>query len=257
MLYGKYLKIQLKSAMEYRVTLLFDTISSMLYTVASFFGIYLLFQQFETVGVYSFQDVLITYSIICFAHSVSDCIFRGFDQFDKLVSTGELDRLLIRPRSIFMQVLGYKTELTRLGRMLFCLAVLIVGLVWLPIEWTLLKVFTVIFMIVGACVIYLALVLVYAGLCIFTVEGLEVMNIFTSGGRELSQYPLDIYHKFFKTVFTFVIPFGLVNYLPLRYLLGYTANIFYVFVPLFTILFFILCYLFFKWSITKYKSTGS
>ncbi len=257
MLYGKYLKIQLKSAMEYRVTLLFDTISSMLYTVAAFFGVYLLFQQFETVGGYTFSDVMITYSIICLAHAVSDCIFRGFDQFDKLVSTGELDRLLIRPRSIFLQVLGYKTELTRIGRMLFCLAVLIVGLIIAPIEWTLLKVLTIIFTVIGACVIYLALVLVYAGLCIFTVEGLEVVNIFTSGGRELSQYPLDIYHKFFKIVFTFIIPFGLVNYLPLRFLLGYTTNIFYVFVPLFTILFYVICYLFFRWAITKYKSTGS
>jgi len=257
MLYGKYLKIQLKSAMEYRVTLLFDTISSMLYTVAAFFGVYLLFQQFEMVGGYTFSDVMVTYSIICLAHAVSDCIFRGFDQFDKLVSTGELDRLLIRPRSIFLQVLGYKTELTRIGRMLFCLAVLIVGLIIAPIEWTFLKVLTVIFMIIGACVIYLALVLVYAGLCIFTVEGLEVVNIFTSGGRELSQYPLDIYHKFFKVVFTFVIPFGLVNYLPLRFLLGYTTNIFYAFVPLFTIIFFIICYIFFRWSLTKYKSTGS
>jgi len=257
MLYGKYLKIQLKSAMEYRVTLLFDTISSMLYTVAAFFGVYLLFQQFEMVGGYTFSDVMVTYSIICLAHAVSDCIFRGFDQFDKLVSTGELDKLLIRPRSIFLQVLGYKTELTRIGRMMFCLAVLIVGLIIAPIEWTVLKVLTIIFMVVGACVIYLALVLVYAWLCIFTVEGLEVVNIFTSGGRELSQYPLDIYHKFFKIVFTFVIPFGLVNYLPLRFLLGYTTNIFYVFVPLFTIIFFILCYIFFRWSITKYKSTGS
>jgi len=162
MLYGKYLKIQLKSAMEYRVTLLFDTISSMLYTVAAFFGGYLLFQQFEMVGGYTFSDVMVTYSIICLAHAVSDCIFRGFDQFDKLVSTGELDKLLIRPRSIFLQVLGYKTELTRIGRMLFCLAVLIVGLIIAPIEWTVLKVLTIIFMVVGACVIYLALVLVYA-----------------------------------------------------------------------------------------------
>lgn len=257
MLYGKYLKIQLKSAMEYRTTLIFEIITSMLYTVASFFGIYLLFQEFKTVGGYTFSDVLITYSIVCAAHSISDCFFRGFDQFDKLVSTGELDRLLIRPRSIFLQVLGYKTELTRIGRMSFCIAVLIVALILAPIEWTLMKVLVVMLMFFGASLIYLGLTLVYSGLCIFTVEGLEVMNVFISGGRELAQYPLDIYHKFFKTVFTFVIPFGLVNYLPLRFLLGYTTNIFYAFVPLFTIVFFMICYLFFRWSITKYKSTGS
>lgn len=257
MLYGKYLKIQLKSAFEYRTALIFDTITSALNTVVTFLGIFFLFQSFETVAGYTFYDVLITYSIICMAHSISECFFRGFDQFEKLIIKGELDRLLIRPRSLFIQILGYKIEFVKIGRIILCLGVLIFALIMAPIQWTIMKVITLILMILGSILLFLGMFLIYSGLCIFTVEGLEVVNVFTCGGRDMAEYPLDIYSKFFKVIFTYVIPFGMVNYLPLRYLLGYSNTLLHAFAPVFVLIFFAICYLFFRWALTKYKSTGS
>lgn len=257
-LYGKYLSIQLKSMFEYKASLIFNTITSALYTIVTFFGVYFLFQKFDTVAGYTMSDILITYSIISFSFYLTQCFFRGFDDFDKLVITGELDRFLIRPRSIFLQVLGHKIEFSRLGRVLFSGLVMIVVFATSNIDWTVMKVLTIILMNVGSILIFAGMFLFYSGICIFTVEGLEVVNIITHGGHQLSEYPIDIYSKFFKIVFTYIIPFGCVNYLPLHYLLGKSgATILYALSPLFTIVFFILCYIFFRWAITKYKSTGS
>ena len=257
-LYRKYVSLQIKSALQYKASLIFDIFSSLLTTLATFFGIILLFQKFESVGGYTISEVLITYSLIYFAFSMSEMIFRGFDQFDILVRTGELDRLLIRPRSIFMQVLGYKIEFNKFGRAMFALVLLVYSLITSTIVWNLMKVFVVVIMFIGAVIIFAGMFLIYSGLSIFTIEGLEVVNVITNGGRDLCEYPIDVYSNVFRKVFTYIIPLACVNYLPLQYLLGYpNATLLYALSPLFSVVFFAVSYLFFRWALTKYKSTGS
>lgn len=257
-MYFKYLSLQMKTAFEYRGSLAFNMISSALTTVATFFGILCLFEKFNTVGGYTINQVLITYSIVTFSFAIAECFFRGFDQFDKLVQTGELDRLLIRPRSIFLQVLGSKAEWNKLGRMFFSGGIIIYALLNANIVWSAMKVVVVLLTILGTIIMFVALFMIYASVSIFTIEGLEAVNIITNGGRDLCYYPLDIYSGFFKRIFTFIIPFACINYLPLQYLLGFEgAGLIYALSPLFSIVFFAICLGIFQWSLTKYKSTGN
>ncbi|GMQ62677.1 hypothetical protein AN2V17_19090 [Vallitalea sp. AN17-2] len=73
------------------------------------------------------------------------------------------------------------------------------------------------------------------------------------------QYPLGIYKKWVKNFFTFVVPFGCVNYYPLMYLLdkNNSNNILYIISPIFGILFIIPCLLVWRIGVRHYKSTGS
>ena len=79
----------------------------------------------------------------------------------------------------------------------------------------------------------------------WTVEAIEVANILTDGVREYASYPLDIYPKWIKNFFTFIIPFGCVNYLPLLSLIGRRSGseAFYMLLPLLGTLFIIRKYL--------------
>ena len=54
---------------------------------------------------------------------------------------------------------------------------------------------TLIFMILGGIVLFAGVYLIFAGLCFFTLEGLEFINILTDGMREHGRYPLSIYGK--------------------------------------------------------------
>ncbi len=84
-----------------------------------------------------------------------------------------------------------------------------------------------------------------------------MMNIFTDGARDLTQYPLDIYKEWVKKFFTFVIPLALVNYYPLLYIIGRSTNKLYIISPLLSILFVIPCYMVWKIGLKKYRSIGS
>ncbi|MCA0384887.1 MAG: ABC-2 family transporter protein [Firmicutes bacterium] len=99
----------------------------------------------------------------------------------------------------------------------------------------------------------------FAALAFWTIEGHEIANIFTDGGRELSQYPLTIYAKSIQRFFTFIVPFGVINTIPLNYLLDKQtlAGHFTALIPYLGILFLLPALLFWNYGVKRYQSTGS
>ena len=112
-------------------------------------------------------------------------------------------------------------------------------------------------MLIGGSLLFTGLFLVYAALCFFTLEGLEFMNVLTDGGREYGKYPIDVYGKRMMQFATLIVPYTLVQYYPLQFLLGRTDNVLYMFLPLLAIVFIVPCYLLWRFGVRHYKSSGS
>lgn len=258
-LYLRYMSILFKSQMEYRTSFILLSIGQFFVPFLVFLGIFMFFQRFDSLAGWTLYEVALCYSIIHIAFSVSECFARGFDSFSSLVINGDFDRILVRPRNTVLQVLGSKFEFTRVGRFIQSIIVLAYCLINLQIYWNTYKVLTLAFMIASGVFIFVGIYILGASLCFWTTEGLEVINIFTDGGREMSQYPLSIYKDWVRKFFTFVIPFGTVNYLPLMFILGKVSGnkLIYMFTPTFGILFIVPCLLVWKIGVVHYKSTGS
>ena len=76
----------------------------------------------------------------------------------------------------------------------------------------------------GAC-LFFGIIVLQATLAFFTIETLELMNVFTYGGVEAAQYPLAIYRPWFRRFFTFVVPIACVAYYPLLIVTERTASV--------------------------------
>lgn len=258
-LYIHYLAIQFKSQMQYRTSFWLLTVGQFFIPFSVFAGLYFMFERFGQVRGWSFYEVALCFAVIHLAFSFSECFSRGFDAFSTLVGSGDFDRLLVRPRTTALQVLGSKFEFTRFGRLMQSCLVLAVALVHLPIAWNAAKAMTLVFMVASGVMIFTGIFMLAATLCFWTIEGLEIANIFTDGGREMAQYPLNIYQKWVTVFFTFIIPFGCVNYLPMLYILGRADGngILYMLTPLAGFAFMLPCVLVWQFGVRHYRSTGS
>lgn len=258
-LYIRYMSIILKSELQYRTSFTLLSIGQFFVPFLVFISIFLLFQRFPSIGGWSLYEVALCYSVIHISFSISECFARGFDAFSSLIINGDFDRILVRPRNTILQVLGSKFEFTRVGRLIQSIIVLVFSLSNLDIVWNPYKVATFILMIISGIVIFTGIYMLGAALCFWTIEGLEVVNIFTDGGREMAQYPLSIYKEWIRKFFTFVIPFGTVNYLPLMFILDKVEGnkLLYMFTPVYGIIFIIPCILVWNLGVKHYKSTGS
>lgn len=256
-LYFKYLEMQLKIALAYKKTFIISIIAKSASSIFAFVSIIFLFDKFGNIDGYTLDNIMICFIVSFLGYSVSESFFRAFDRFDKILSNGEFDRILVRPRNIVLQVLGTDISFERLGKALVAMIIFIYLLVSNPELLQMDKLITILLMVICSCVLYSALFVLKAGITFFTTQSLEIMNIFTDGTRDLTQYPLDIYVKWVQKFFTYVIPLALVSYYPLLYIIGKTENKFYIIIPLFSILFIIPCYIVWRIGIRKYKSIGS
>ena len=206
---------------------------------------------------YTYEEVILCFGIMLLEFSIAEMVVRGFDQFSSMVKMGEFDRVLVRPRSSVLQVLGSKFELSRLGKILQGVVVFVYAIRAADVSWNGWKIATVIFMIVGGVSLFSGLFMIYAALCFFTLEGLEFMNVFTDGGREFGRYPIGIYGKRILQFCTFVVPYALVQFYPAMYVMGREDGTGYVFLPLLACLFLLPCYVLWRVGVRHYQSAGS
>lgn len=256
-LYLHYISINVRSMMQYKASFFLTAMGQFLVSFNVFLGVFFMFQRFSNVKGFTYSEVLLCFSIMLLEFSLAEMWARGFDVFPGMVRQGTFDRVLVRPRGEILQVLGSKFELTRIGRMLQAIVMFIYGIAESNVAWNPLKVLTVVFMLIGGTALFTGIFIVYAGLCFFTLDGLEFMNVLTDGAREYGKYPVGVYGKRMLQFTTFVVPYALVQYYPLLYLLGRETDIGYVFLPLLAVLFLFPCYLFWRFGVRHYKSSGS
>lgn len=256
-LYFHYVSVNIRSTMQYKASFLLTAIGQFLVSFTIFLGIFFMFQRFSKVEGFTYSEVLLCFAIMLMEFSLAEMFARGFDQFSGMVKTGEFDRILVRPRNEIIQVLGSKFELTRIGRMMQAVVMFIYGIVKSEITWSFSKILTVVFMLVGGTAVFTALFLIYAALCFFTLDGLEFMNILTDGAREFGKYPVGVYGKGILIFATFFVPYALVQYYPLLYILGRRTEIFLMLLPLLACWFLVPALLLWRFGVRHYKSSGS
>lgn len=256
-LYMHYVSINVRAMMQYKTSFFLSAIGQFLVSFNVFLGVFFMFQRFSKVEGFTYSEVLLCFSIILLEFSLAEMVARGFDTFSGTVKTGEFDRILVRPQNEIVQVLGSKFELTRIGRMIQAIVMFVYGILKSEVVWSFPRVLTVVFMLIGGTAVFAALFLIYAALCFFTLDGLEFMNVFTDGAREFGKYPVGIYGKKMLLFTTFVVPYALIQYYPLLYILGQRTEIVFMFLPLFACLFVIPALLLWKFGVRHYKSSGS
>lgn len=256
-LYFHYISIVIRSTMEYKASFLLTAMGQFLVSFNVFLGIYFLFARFSEVKGYTYSKVLLCFAIMLMEFSLAECFARGFDSFSGIVREGQFDRILVRPQSPVLQVLGSKFELSRIGRMFQAVVMFLYGISHSNILWTWDKALTVISMLFGGTLLFVSIFLIYAALCFFTLDGLEFMNVLTDGAREYGKYPIDVYGSRIMKICTYIVPYTLVQYYPLQYLLGRTDNPIYALYPFGTIVFALISYGVWRFGISHYQSAGS
>ena len=256
-LYRHYLSLSIRSSMQYKSSFWLTMLGQALTTISTLLGVIFMFQRFPEVKGFTLDDVILCAGIVQLQFALAEMWARGFDRFSQIVRLGEYDRILLRPRGKILQVFGSQFELSRIGRIIQGVLMLVYALVRIRLRWDFLRVLTLVNMLIGGTGVFTGICILRAALCFFTLEGLEVMNIFFDGAREHGKYPLNIYGDKFLLFCTVAIPYALVQYYPLLYLLGRRTDWYLPFLPLLALWFLIPCLLAFSAGVRHYQSSGS
>jgi ABC-2 type transport system permease protein len=220
-MYARYVGVSLRSQMVYPAAFAWSSFGAFATTIVDFFGVWALFARFDQVAGWRFAEVALLYGVVSVSFAIADAVTRGFDIFGELfVKTGDFDRLLVRPRSTVLQLLGYELRASRIGRLGQGVLAWVIAAQLSTVPWSWGAAGTLAFAVAGGVALFSGILVLQGTLAFWTVESLEIANALTYGGVEAGQYPLDVYARWFRNFLTFIVPLAGVVYFPVAWVLG-------------------------------------
>ena len=260
----RLLRIQIRSQIQYPTSFIMEVISSTFILGFYFVAFALAFSRFDAIGGWTLGEIAFIWGLAEFSFGTMDMLFSGFDYdaFGPLVRRGRFDQLLLRPVNITLQVFGSRFVLRRLGKMAEGLIIFFFGLSQINIHWTVLKILYIPVLSLSQILFYGALFIIGATTTFWTMERLEILNAFTYGGNEVMSYPMYIFPRPIRWIFTYLIPVIFMSYFPAVYILDkydpfQAPAVFFFLAPLVAIGMFLLALRFWRFGIQNYQSTGS
>lgn len=218
-LYFRSMKMLIRCQMEYPLSFLLNTLSQFIMMGGELLAVILLVDRFHTVGQWQASHILFFFGLMTLTFYLVEFFARGISNFSPVVQTGSLDTMLLRPRGVLTQVMCHAMDPRRIGCIAVGIAAMWMGAHQAQVQWTWLKALVLLESITGGFLLIVALFLIEAYTCLHSVKSVEMVNVFTYGGRSTCQYPIDIYPAPLKLLFTVVAPFALTMHVPAAYIL--------------------------------------
>jgi ABC-2 type transport system permease protein len=259
-LYRRYVATSLRAQMQYPTAFIVTSVGAFTATVVDFLAMWALFARFRQIDGWRFDEVALLYGVVGVAFALADALTRGFDIFgEQFIKTGDFDRLLVRPRSLVLQLLGFEVRANRIGRLAQAVMVWAIAVQLSPLAWTWRMWGPLIVAVAGGVALFIGIIILQATLAFWTVESLEIANTLTYGGVEAGQYPLDIYARWFRNFLVYVVPIGCVVYLPVASVLGRARGAAWIgwLAPLAGFAFLAVSLWVWRFGVRRYTSTGS
>lgn len=258
----RLLGARLRGQMQYKTSFVLQIVSNALIHVGEMIAILFLFDRFGTLGGWGKGEVAFLYGFSALAFGVAHTIAAGFSTFSEQIRRGDFDRVLTRPMSAFLQVLGADLQLRRLGGAVQGIVALTIAFRLIDVSWTPGRVLWFVVALLSATALFVALFWLDATFSFWTTEGTEAFNILTYGGQYVSIYPLHIFDAWLRGIFLWLVPLGFVIYAPSLYLLDKPTPLdlpgWLRFVaPFAAAAFWLVAFALWRIGVCRYRSTGT
>ncbi|NKB67382.1 MAG: ABC transporter permease [Candidatus Latescibacteria bacterium] len=261
-LYGQYIALSIRGQMQYRASFIMMSIAYFIGTGIEFVGIWGLFDRFAQLRSWTLAEVALFYGMVTMSMALTKTVSYGYDRFEDMVTSGDFDRLLLRPRSTALQLLSQRLQIARIGSIGQSFCVLAWACLELNVAWSPARLALLVAAIIGGSCIFKGLFILRATLCFWTTQGLDVTSALSYGGVETARYPLNIYRAWFRRFFTYIVPLAFISYYPALAILGRndplgSGRLLQWSAPLAGFAFLAISLMVWGWGVRHYRSTGS
>src|SRR3954468_2029710 len=133
----RYMSASVKAQMQYPGNMMMIVAGQFVTTILDLVAIWALFSRFGSVDGWRFGDVAMFFGLVSISFAIADFLSRGFDVLGtEFIKTGNFDRILLRPRTTTLQLIGHDFRFSRTGRLLQGLVVTAIGTNSIGFHWT-------------------------------------------------------------------------------------------------------------------------
>jgi ABC-2 type transport system permease protein len=258
-----YSKTTAKSWFQYRVDAVLKSLAVFLREATGIIVIYFTLLKFDTLDGWNIYEMLFLFSLLFLTYGIMTTFFTGLRDFGNTVRDGSFDRFILRPRGILFQIIFVNSDwFAAIGHGGLGLTLFLISAGKVGIRWSVGNVIYYVFTVFGGVFIQGAVFLLLAALNIYLLQTNSLKEILYWNMRRFAGYPISIFHKVIQILMIYVMPFAFVDYFPAQYLLRKDdmleyPDIFMCLTPVIGVVMYLLAYLFWRYSLRFYKSSGN
>lgn len=221
--YATILASRLRSQRVYGTSFALDVSASLLFGLIEFVEVWIVFHNVRSFGGLSFDQICLLFGLSHCAYALSQVLVGHVDTLPTFLREGTMEAFYLRPLSLLGQLVTSEIALRRLGWVAVGGTALGYGLVVNPIAWSPATVVLLVMTLLSGVAIFCGIFVAAAACQFFLIDGQELTNAFTYGGRYASQQPASIFPPYLVGVFVVAVPVAFVGYVPTLALLGLSA----------------------------------
>lgn len=256
----RLIQLEIKSGLEYRGSFLIHTIAMILNYASAFTAIWILLQQFGTLGGWIWPEIALLLSFQLLAYAIGAATsFIQFRNFEEMIRKGDFDILLVKPFSPWAYITFSGLHTGYAGHILLALGLMTWSLTQLEIAWSPGLAAYGLFSLVNGCLVVAAIMTMIGISAMVLVQSRHIYEVFF-GFWQLTRYPMNIFPLGLQWLLVTIVPLGFMNYIPVSVFLGKDVATLGQFAPVFSLISGILCVLaamrFWRFCIGRYQGAG-
>lgn len=241
-----YLKISIKTALEYRLNFIVQTISMILNDLVWMIFWFIIFNKFTQINGWKMQDMILLYTVILVAYGITGVFFGNRSKIAISIVEGRLDYYMTLPKNILYHLLTSRASWFSLGDLLLGMGL---AFAFIPLN----QVPLYILLVILSSIIILSFSIISGSLAFFMDNSEETCRTLNMGLISFASYPISIYQGFTRILILLIIPAGFVSGVPVQLLKSFDMT-WLLYMIGFTILLTIVAISVFYYGLRKYES---
>jgi len=220
-LYPRYFAMALKSKMIYRADWAIGLLGLVASNIVTFLSLYLSTLPVQSLDGWTFNRIMFMYGFLLIPmgidHTLTDKLW---NYGGGLINQGELDRILMKPLNPLFQMCAEFFQEGGLGEVVLGIVFMSIFGPGLNLDMSFNTVFPIVVGAIFSPLIYFAIKLSTMSIAFYNRRSISIMSGLYNI-KEYGKYPASIYHignwagEVVYNVLLFILPFGLIGYLPL------------------------------------------
>ncbi len=241
-----YLKINLKTILEYRANFLIQSFSMILNNCVWIIFWWIFMTKFESINGWAMLEILQLFAISTGGWGLVGILFGNKNEIARMISEGKLDFHLSLPKDILLHALQGKSSFFGVGDLIFSI---IVALLVFPV--TSLPLY--LYFIFTATIILISFCVIVHSMSFFIENSSESSHKMVHGLLGFTMYPLSIFSGKAKIILLTLLPAGFISSVPVTLLNNFDLNWFLLLTG-FTILIALIAKGIFSLGLKRYES---
>lgn len=207
----EHIKISIKSTVSLRESFLLQSFFMLISNLVFFSFWWIYFTNFSSVKGWTLSDVACLYGIVNGAYGFFSVFMGGGRYVSRMIFEGDLDMLIVKPKSLLLQILGAKSVSSGWGDILSSVIFLAYSgyltLANLPL---------LILFILTACAIITSFAIMMGSLAFWMGDSHTLSKQLFEFLLTFSNYPKSIYVGAVKVILLTVVPSGFIGFIPIE-----------------------------------------